>query len=677
MNNPLLSDEFLPLFQSISAEHVVPAVESVLDESRAQLTTLLASGGADWQTLVEPLELLEDRLSRVWSPVSHLNSVKNSPELRDAYNAVLPALSEYQTEVSQNQALYAAIKQVLEQGDGLDSAQRKLLGDAVQSFELSGVGLPDEQKQRYAEIVQSLSQLQTKFEENVLDATQGWFKHITDKALLAGVPDTALAIAEQAAQQRDLEGWVITLDFPSYFPILTYADNAELREEVYIANVTRASDHGPNAGEWDNTDVIAQILALRHEVAQLLGFANYAEYSLATKMANNVKEVTDFLEDLASRSKPQAARELEALRAFAKEQHGVSELNAWDVSYYAEKLRLETYAISQEALRPYFPADDVVQGLFSVVAQLFGLKISQCPDVEVYHEDVKFYEIRDAQNNIRGSFYLDLYARENKRGGAWMDVCRTRYTLGSVKQQPVAYLTCNASPPTATQPALFTHDDVVTLFHEFGHGLHHMLTKVDYPSISGISGVEWDAVELPSQFLENWCWEKSALDLFAKHYQTGEALSDAQFDKMLAARNFQSGMMMVRQIEFSLFDMRLHAEYDPNNLVSAQVMLDDVRSTVSVFMPPAFNRFQNGFSHIFAGGYAAGYYSYKWAEVLSADAYSAFEETGVFDTQTGERFVKEILEMGGSRPAEESFVAFRGRKADIAPLLRHCGIQES
>lgn len=675
MNNPLLNDDFLPPFTAISAEHVEPAITEVLADARQQLVELLSKGVNDWQHLIEPLELADDRLSNVWSPISHLNSVKNSPALREAYNAVLPALSEYQTEVAQNQALYQAIKQVAETENGLNSAQRKLLDDTIQGFELSGVGLEDADKQRYAEIVQTLSQLQTKFEENVLDATQGWFKHITNQDDLQGVPETALAIAQQAAEQRELSGWVITLDFPAYYPVITYADNAALRQEIYTAYVTRASDQGPNGGEWDNTPLISEILALRHELASLLGFANYAEYSLATKMADKVTDVVSFLEDLAARSKGQAEKELADLRQFARTEYGVDTLQAWDMAYYGEKYRAAKFAISQEELRPYFPANDVVDGLFAVVAKLFGLSITPQEGVEVYHDDVQFYVIHDAQNELRGYFYLDLYARENKRGGAWMDVCRTRYAINGKEQAPVAYLTCNASPPTATQPALFTHDDVVTLFHEFGHGLHHMMTRVDYPSISGIAGVEWDAVELPSQFLENWCWEKSALDMFARHYQTGEALSEEQFDKMLAAKNFQSGMMMLRQLEFSLFDIRLHAEYSAETTLSAQAVLDDVRQTVSVMLPPEYNRFQNSFSHIFAGGYAAGYYSYKWAEVLSADAYSAFEEAGVFDQATGQRFVKEVLEVGGSRPAAESFAAFRERPADIQPLLRHSGIE--
>ncbi len=681
MSNPLLEMEGLPPFRHILPEHVEPAIDTVLARNRTRLEALLAQDGPySWQNLVQPLEEMEDRLERVWSPVSHMNAVVNSEPLREAYNACLPKLSEYATEMGQNRRLYRAFRNIAESEDfaRLEPAQQKVIDNALRDFRLAGVDLPPEKQQRYREIQQRLARLTSKFEENLLDATQAWTKHITDERRLAGLPESARAQARQAAAQRDLEGWLFTLEFPSYYAVMTYADDRELRRETYEAYVTRASDQGPHAGKWDNGPIMEEILALRHELARLLGYTNFAERSLATKMAPSPEKVMAFLRDLADRSLGQAREELEALRRFAREHHGVETLEAWDISYYSEKQRQHLYALSDEDLRPYFPENRVIPGLFEVVKRLYGLDIRRLEGIETWHEDVRFYEIRDGEGRLRGQFYLDLYARPKKRGGAWMDVCisRMRRTDGTV-QTPVAYLTCNLTPPVGDEPALFTHDEVITLFHEFGHGLHHMLTTVDYASVSGISGVAWDAVELPSQFMENWCWQREALDLIAGHYRTGEPLPGDLFHKMNAARNFQAGMQMVRQLELSLFDFRLHLEYDPEQGPRIQQILDQVRAEVAVIRPPVYNRFQHGFAHIFAGGYAAGYYSYKWAEVLSSDAFARFEEEGIFNRETGLQFLELILEQGGARDPMELFKEFRGREPEIEALLRHSGIGEN
>ena len=676
--NPLLTMTGLPPFSRITAEHVEPAIDTLLAENRKAVEVLLAATeDYTWDNLIQPLEDMDDRLSRVWSPISHMNSVVNSEALRAAYNACLPKLSEYGTEMGQNVRLYQAYKAIRDskQYEQLDTAQKKVIDNALRDFHLSGVDLPDDKKARFKKIQQQLSQLTTKFEENVLDATQGWTKHIDDETRLAGLPESACAMAKQAAAQKQLNGWLFTLDFPSYFAVMTYADDRELRSEMHQAYVTRASDQGPNAGKWDNSEVMEEILALRHELAQLLGYQTYAERSLVTKMADTPERVLGFLHDLAKRSKPVADKELHELEAFAHNEHGVTKLEPWDIGYYSEKLRQHTYAISQEELKPYFPETSVIPGMFEVVKRLYGMRIQVVDSVDVWHPDVRFYEIRDEQGTLRGEFYLDLYARENKRGGAWMDDCigRKRNADNSI-QTPVAYLTCNLTPPIGEDPALFTHDEVITLFHEFGHGLHHMLTRIDHVGVSGINGVAWDAVELPSQFMENWCWEKEALDLIAEHYQTRDDIPEEMYHKMYAAKNFQAGMQMVRQLEFSLFDFRMHHEYVPGKGAHIQQILDEVRQEVAVIKPAPYNRFQHGFTHIFAGGYAAGYYSYKWAEVLSADAFSLFEEEGIFNHQTGLRFLHAVLEQGGTREPMDLFVEFRGREPEIDALLRHSGI---
>ena len=678
MSNPLLDFSGLPRFGQIEVKHVIPAIEQLLLENRNILAELLVDNAPlyTWDNLLQPLQEMDDRLSRAWSPVSHLNSVKNSQELREAHEYCLPLLSEYHTELGQNGTLYKAIKSLAEseQYELLSQAQKKVLQNQLRDFHLSGIDLPEDKKKRFKAIKQLLSKLKSSYENNVLDATNGWSKNISAESQLTGLPDSALAMAKQTAELEALDGWVFNLQFPSYFAVMTHAEQRELREEFYTAYTTRASEQGPDAGKWDNTAFMEELLELRQELAQLLGFNNYAEYSLATKMADSTDEVIEFLQQLSEKSKAVAEKDITELREFAQEHLDIDDLQAWDVNYAAEKLRQHRYDLSQEALKPYFPEHQVIEGLFAIVKRLYKIEINTVSGVETWHPDVRFYEIKDAQGVLRGQFYLDLYARPHKRGGAWMDECIGRYAYKGIVQIPVAYLTCNLTSPIGDEPALFTHDEVNTLFHEFGHGLHHMLTRVDYSAVSGINGVAWDAVELPSQFMENWCWEKESLALIARHYQTGEVLPDEIFAKMNAAKNFQSGLQMLRQIEFALFDFNLHIHYQRNGQPQVQQMLDETRRQVAVLIPPEFNRFQHAFSHIFAGGYAAGYYSYKWAEVLSADAFSLFEEKGIFDRQTGEKFLHNILEMGGVEDPMALFVRFRGRKPEIDALLRHSGI---
>ncbi|MDO9268448.1 MAG: oligopeptidase A [Methylobacter sp.] len=677
MNNPLLTNSTLPMFSQIKPEYVVPAIDQLLAEARSSVEQhLQATQHYTWKNLIEPLEDVDDKLSKAWSPVSHMNSVVNSDELRDAYNACLPKLSAYSTEMGQNEALFKAYRFIADSDEfaTLDIAQQKIIRNALRDFKLSGIDLDNEKKQRYKDISQELSALASNYEENLLDATNAWSKFIRDEQDLAGLPESALAQAKQTAESHNESGWMITLQFPSYISVMTYADNRELRREHYEAFATRASDQGPHAGQWDNSENMEKILALRHEKARLLGFNNYAELSLATKMAEKPNDVTDFLEDLADRSWRHARKDLSELREFAKQHYGINDLQSWDMAYFSEKMRQHFYQLSQEEVKTYFPITRVLPGLFAIVEKLYGLQIAEISDFDSWHPDVRFFQIHDQTGQLRGQFYLDLYARAKKRGGAWMDDCVSRKKFDDTVQTPVAYLTCNFTPPTGDTPALLTHDEVTTLFHEFGHGLHHMLTQVDHLGVSGINGVEWDAVELPSQFMENWCWEKEALALMSGHYQTDEKLPDALFNKMIAAKNFQAGMIMVRQLEFSLFDFRIHRDYDPEKGGHIYETLEQVRDQVAVVRPPKFNRFAHSFSHIFAGGYAAGYYSYKWAEVLSSDAFSLFEEKGIFDQETGKAFLTNILEKGGSQNAMELFIKFRGRKPTIDALLRHNGI---
>ncbi len=678
MTNPLLQTTPLPLFSKIKPAHVKPAVEQAIKNCQATIAEVLANNSQfTWANLVAPIDEVDDVLGKLWSPISHMNSVINSEELREAYESCLPLLSEYGTFVGQHAGLFAAYQQLSESAafKQLNPAQQKVINNTLKDFKLSGIALNEHDKKRYGEISTRLSELSSTFGNNALDATQAFSVNITDETELSGLPDSAKEAAKALAQTQEKSGWLFTLDIPSYLPVMTYCDNKALREKVYRAYVSRASEIGPNAGEFDNSPIMAEILALRHELAELLGFTSFADKSLATKMANNSAEVISFLENLAVKSRTQGEQDLAEVTAFAKENFAESDLQAWDLPYYSEKLKQERYAISDEELRPYFPEDKVVAGLFEVVHRLFGLNISARNDVDTWHKDVKFFDVFDSKQQLRGSFYLDLYARAKKRGGAWMDDCVGRRELANGDiQYPVAYLTCNFNGPVGGKPALFTHDEVVTLFHEFGHGIHHMLTQINAAGVSGINGVPWDAVELPSQFLENWCWQPEALGFISGHYQTNEALPQDMLDKMLAAKNFQSAMQMIRQIELSLFDFKMHAQYSPEKGDEIQQVLNQVRADYAVIKAPEFNRFQHSFGHIFAGGYAAGYYSYKWAEVLSSDAFSRFEDEGIFNANVGQDFLTNVLEMGGSAEPSELFKAFRGREPEINALLRHSGI---
>ena len=672
--NPLLDFNGLPRFATIRTEHITPAVEALLTENRALIKRLTATSvAATWDSFVAPLEDANEHLGRAWGVVGHLHGVLDSPELREAYNANQPGIVQYWTELGQNLALFEKYKALRASTEfaSLKGQQQKIIDNEIRDFRLSGAELSAEKKQRYAQIMDELARLSTKFSENVLDATNAFSTTVEDLADVAGIPEDSLELAAEAAQKAGAKGWKFTLHAPSYMPVMQYADNRDLRETIYRAHVTRASEFGKP--EWDNTPLIAQILKLRNEAAQLLGYSSHAEVSLATKMAESPRQVVDFLENLAAKAKPFALKDWDELNAFAANELGIAQMQAWDSSYASEKLRLRRYDFSDQEVKQYFPEPKVMQGMFRVIETIYGLHI-ESEQAEAWDPNVRFYRISEKDGTVIGRFYVDLYARETKRGGAWMDEAITRRLVGATVQTPVAYLNCNFPSPAGDKPATFSHDDVITLFHEFGHGLHHMLTRVDYLGVSGIRGVEWDAVELPSQFMENFCWEWDVLSHMTAHVDTGAPLPRALFDKMVAAKNFQSGMQMVRQVEFSLFDMLLHDEFDPESGKTAQHLLDEIRSKVAVSVPPAWNRFPNNFSHIFSGGYSAGYYSYKWAEVLSADAYSAFEESGVLDPGTGARFREEILAVGGSRPAIESFKAFRGREPTVDALMRHSGM---
>lgn len=674
MTNPLLSNSSLPLFSQIKPEHVLPAIKETLNNCRKTIKSVLEQNSEyTWDNLVQPIDEMDEKFSRAWSPVSHLNSVKNSPELREAYEACLPLLSQYSTWVGQHKPLYNAYKQLKDSNhfENLSKAQKKVINNALRDFELSGIGLADDEQKRYGEIVAKLSELSSQYSNNVLDATMGWSKLITNIEDLSGMPESALAAAKEQAKAKEQDGWLLTLDIPSYLPVMTYCDNRDLRFELYQAYNTRASDQGPNAGKWDNTEIIKQIISLRAELAQLLGFDTYADKSLATKMAETVTQVTAFLTDLATKAKPQGEKELTELKRYAYEYFGASDIKPWDIAYYSEKQKQHLYTINDEELRPYFPEDRVISGLFEVVRRIFGITAKQRHDVEVWAPEVKFYDLYNANGELKGSFYLDLYAREHKRGGAWMDDCigKMRFSDDHI-QKPVAYLTCNFNRPIGDKPALFTHNEVTTLFHEFGHGLHHMLTEIDVSSVAGINGVPWDAVELPSQFLENWCWQPEALEFISGHYQTGEPLPQEMLEKMLDSKNFQAALFILRQLEFGLFDFKLHSEKTPDILET----LKQVREQVAVVPTVDWGRFPHAFSHIFAGGYAAGYYSYLWAEVLSADAFSRFEEEGIFNANTGNAFLDNILSQGGSDEPMTLFKNFRGREPQLEALLRHYGI---
>ena len=679
--NPLLDFSGLPRFAEIKPEHITPAVDELLARNRALTAKLLADATPPtWESFVQPFEDANEQLARVWGQVGHLNMVMNGPELREVYNANLPKVTQYYAELSQNLALYRKYKAIHDSNayGSLNAEQRKVIENELRDFRLGGAELPEEKKARFMAIQEELSDLASKFSDNLLDATNAYTCVIEDEKDISGIPADECQVAAEAAQEAGKKGWLFTLKAPSYGPVMQYADSRALRERMYRAYTTRASEQLVESAkiELDNTPLMTQILKLRAEEAQMLGFANYAEFSLASKMADTPQQVAKFLLELAHRAKPFAVKDLKELREFAVAQLGLQDLQAWDVGYASEKLRQQRYAFSEQEVKQYFPEDAVLSGLFGLVETLFGLLIKPS-SAPVWHDTVRFFEIRDNTGLLIGQFYLDLYARSSKRGGAWMDDTITRRRTSKGIQTPVAYLNCNFASPLGGKPALFTHDEVNTLFHEFGHGLHHLLTQVEELGVSGISGVEWDAVELPSQFMENFCWEWDVLLGMTRHSETGNKLPRDLFDKMIAARNFQSGLQMLRQIEFSLFDLRLHSDYDENGKQTVQQLLDEVRAEVAVLIPPKFNRFQNSFAHIFSGGYAAGYYSYKWAEVLSADAYSLFEENGVLDAATGSHFREQILAVGGSRDAMESFKAFRGREPRIDALLRHNGLVEA
>ncbi|MDP0202753.1 oligopeptidase A [Glaesserella parasuis] len=675
MSNPLLNNTGLPKFSQIQPEHVVPAIEQLIQQCRDTIEQVSQIDTPTWENFYLPQAITGDKLSRAWSPVGHLNAVKNSPELREAYQACLPMLSEYSTWVGQHQGLYQGYVKLKNSPEfaTYSLAQKKAIENSLRDFELSGISLPADKQKRYGEISARLSELSSQFSNNVLDATMGWDIVIEDNADLKGLPESALEGAKLSAQSKEKSGYRFTLEFPSYLPVMTYCENRELRQKMYEAYNTRASDQGPNAGKWDNSAIMAETLELRLELAKLLGFESYAELSLATKMAENPTQVVDFLEGLANRSKEQGKKELAELKAFAKESYGVSELQPWDIAFYSEKQKQALYAINDEELRLYFPEERVLSGLFELVKRIFGMRVEEQKEFDSYHENVRFFNIFDETDRLRGSFYLDLYARENKRGGAWMDDCinQKRLADGSL-QKPVAYLTCNFNKPIGDKPALFTHHEVTTLFHEFGHGIHHMLTEIDVGDVSGINGVPWDAVELPSQFLENWCWEEDALAFISGHYQTGEPLPKEKLTQLLKAKNFQAAMFVLRQLEFGLFDFRLHMSEPKENIVLDT--LKAVKAQVAVVELPTFVRTPHSFSHIFAGGYAAGYYSYLWAEVLSADAFARFEEEGIFNCEVGQSFLDNILTRGGSEEPMVLFERFRGRKPTLDALLRHKGI---
>lgn len=674
MSNPLLSNAPLPEFSSIKPEHVVPAIQSHINQAKQLLSNLLKDDETPtYQSVVFPIEEANDAIAKAFSPVGHLNGVADSEALRGPYREAVALLTAFQTEFNQNADVYQAYKTVLERDSSLTTAQRKAVEDAVKDFELAGVALPEESRQRFAAIQNELAQLQQQFQENVLDATKAFSLHITDENELAGLSDDDKALLAQYAQAKELDGWLVNLEIPCFIAIAERSANRELRQQVHEAWVSKASDVGPNAGEYDNRPVMQQILSLRYEAAELLGFSAYDDYALQTRMANTPEQVFGFLNELADKSKAQAHADIDELRQFAQSELGLEQLEAWDTAFASQKLQEQKYSISNEVTKPYFPLQRALDGLFRTLESLFNVSVKEVAEFDRYHEDVRFFEIQRDGETI-AKFYFDLFAREGKRGGAWMDVCRSRRMTENGLQLPVAYMVCNFPPPAGGKPSLLTHSDVETLFHEFGHGIHHMLTQVDVSAVSGIEGVPWDAVELPSQFMENYCWQPEVLAYLSGHYETNEPLPKDLLDKMLAAKNFQSAMQMARQLEFSLFDFALHNEFRPGQDNLIEDVLARVREQVTVAPVADANRFANGFSHIFAGGYAAGYYSYKWAEVLSADAFSRFEEEGIFNQNAAADFANIILGQGGSVPMQDLYRQFRGRDATVDALLRHTGI---
>lgn len=677
MENPLLTEYELPPFESIEVEHIQPAIERIIKNNLKAINTLVENKPQSWGDLVKPLESIDDTLHRAWSPVRHLNSVKSSDALREAYHQCLPKITDYASAISQNQALYQAFLSVQQspEFESLDSAKQKVITNALRDFKLEGVALAKEKKEIFKTLRKNLSELENKFQDNVLDATDNWSMLLEDKTRLKGVPEADIALFAQRAKENNKEGYLLGLDFPCYHAIVTFAEDRKLRETLYEAFVTRASDQGPLKGKYDNSQLMVDILTTRHHLAKLLDFDSFAHYSLEKKMADSVDTVLAFLNELAAKAKPFAVSDFEMISAFAKESDGLSELKPWDISFYSEKYKKDKLTLSQEELRPYFPINKVLAGMFEIVQKTFGIKVQEVKDFQAWHESVQFFEVLDKEKQLRGKFYLDLYARPKKRQGAWMDdAIGRRQKVDSSIQTPVAYVTCNFRPSVGDVPALLTHDEVVTLFHEFGHALHHMLTQIDHLDISGISGVPWDAVELPSQFLENWCWQTESLPMISSHYQTKEPLPKAMFDKLLKTKNFLSGMFLVRQIEFALFDFRIHLEFDEKAPNKIQETLDEVRKQVAVVPTTPYNRFQHSFCHIFSGGYCAGYYSYLWAEVLASDAFARFKEEGLFNPKVGESFMQNILEKGGSEEPDRLFRMFRGRAYKIDYFLESYGL---
>ena len=673
MNNPVLNRQSLPLFDQIKPDHISPAIESILKEANTLIESLKKkSATASWENFVEPIEIISEKISRAWGQIEHLNAVVNSDNLRKAYNDNLIKLTEFYTNLSQDESLYNKYQSLKdsEAFKSLTSSQKRIIDNVLREFKLGGAELNETDKKRFKAIQEKLAKLSTQFEENILDATNEFSIFVDNPDDLRGIPEENIRKALADAKEDKREGYKFTLHFPSYLPVMQYADSRPLREKLYHAYATRASELA--SPEFDNTKLIEEILALRYESSKLLGFKNFTEMSLVTKMAKSSEEVISFLMDLANKAKPFALKDMDELKSFSKTLN-IEKLEAWDVAYVSEKLRQAKYSFSENEVKQYFPEHRVLKGLFKVVETIFKLKIIKS-DAPTWHKDVSFYSIKNEDDELIGQFYFDLYARNHKRGGAWMDEAISRYKNSLESSHPVAFLTCNFSSPSENKPALFSHDDVITLFHEFGHGLHHMLTTVDDYSISGIKGVEWDAVELPSQFMENFCWEWEVVKHMTEHVDNKDPLPKTLFDKMIEAKNFQSGMQTLRQIEFSLFDIRLHTEYSNQNKINPLTLLETIRDEIAVVRPPSWNRFPNSFSHIFAGGYAAGYYSYKWAEVLASDAFSLFEEQGILSSHAGQKFKNEVLSKGGSRPAMESFVAFRGREPSVDALLRHNGM---
>jgi len=679
-DNPLLNVSGLPRFAEIRPEQVEPALDHLLERGRRHVEALATDNASPtWENFAAPLEATEETMNRFWAPISHLNAVNDSPQMRQAYEASLPKLSEYALAIAQDDRLYRKFKQLRkgEEYDHFSQPQKRIIDNALRDFRLAGVALKPAEKERFVHISQQLSMTGNQFQQNLLDATDGWVLTVKDESQLEGIPSSTLDLAREEAERRGEEGWVFTLQAPSYIPFMTYCQDASLRREAYEAYVTRASETGPNGGEWDNSELIIKLLKLKGEQARLLGFDHYAQMALETRMAEGVERVEGFITDLAERSLEAAKTEFKELTEFACSQAGVDRVDAWDIAYYSEKLRQHRYDYSAEDARPFFPLPGVLKGMFKVVERLYGIRVSEAEPEQVWDQSVQLFKIEDEEGEPRGSFFVDLFSRPRKRPGAWMAECINRYRHGSVLDLPVAFLVCNFQNPVGDRPSLLSHEEVITLFHEFGHGLHHLLTQVDFPSVAGVNGVAWDAVELPSQFMENWCWEREVLDLISGHWEDGRTLPEHLLTRMRAARHFQSGMQMVRQLEFSLFDILLHSRFDPDGAEGVQALLDRVRDKMAVVIPPDFNRFQNSFSHIFGGGYSAGYYSYKWAEVLSADAFSLFEQNGIFDRKSGHAFLRHILEAGGSDDPMKLFVAFRGREPRIEPLLRHAGLEPS